>query len=275
MVLVNGMAHGTLGPDDRGLNYGDGLFETCAVRDGRPLLWERHLERLYRGCRQIRIPPPPPEVLTAEVNDLARHHERAVVKLLLTRGPGGRGYRPPARPEPTRVVSLHPWPEAAAGRARDGIRVRLCSTPVSANPALARIKHTARLENVLARGEWQADDPVEGLMLDAAGDLVEGTASNVFMVEEGMLVTPALEQAGVAGIMRELLLEAATEAGIPVAVEALALARLRLAAEVFVTNSVAGIWPVVWLDGSELTIGPLTRRLQGLLEKRRAVAYTL
>ncbi len=273
MLLIDGIPHGVVPADDRGLNYGDGLFETCAVRDGRPLLWERHLERLHRGCRHLRISPPAAATLDEEVRGLCRNHQQAVLKVLLTRGSGGRGYRPPARMAPLRMVSIHPWPEHVAERACQGIRVRRCTTPSSANPALARIKHTSRLENVLARAEWTADDPAEGLMLNLDGEVVEGTGTNVFMVEGDMLHTPSLERGGVAGILRELVLELAAEAGIPVAVTALPLARLKQASEVFVCNSVAGIWPVVWCDGTDMAVGPLTRRLQGLLGAKDALAY--
>ncbi|MDZ7754275.1 MAG: aminodeoxychorismate lyase [Gammaproteobacteria bacterium] len=273
--MINGTPQGTVSPDDRGLNYGDGLFETCAVRDGRPLLWERHRERLHRGCRQLRIPPPAAATLDDEVTALCRDQQQAVVKVLLTRGSGGRGYRPPAKAEPLRIVSIHPWPQQVEERARRGISVRRCITPSSANPALARIKHTSRLENVLARAEWSADDPAEGLMLNLEGEVVEGTASNVFMVKDDMLYTPSLERSGVAGIVREVLLEGAAEAGIPVAVTAIPVAQLKQASEVFVCNSVAGIWPVVWFDGTAMPQGPLTRRLQGILAAKDALAYPL
>lgn len=261
--------------DDRGLNYGDGLFETCAVRNGHPLLWERHRERLLRGCRQLKIPPPATESLDKEIREICRHHQQAVVKVLLTRGSGGRGYRPPAKAAPLRVVSIHPWPEQVTERALQGIRLRCCATPSSTNPALARIKHTSRLENVLARAEWAADDPAEGLMLNLDGEVVEGTGTNVFMVEKSMLHTPSLERGGVAGILRELILEVAAEAGIGVAMTAISPVRLKQASEVFVCNSVAGIWPVVWFDGTTMTVGPLTRRLQGILGAKDALAYEL
>lgn len=273
MLLIDGTPQGAVPPDDRGLNYGDGLFETCAVRDGRPLLWERHLERLHRGCRQLKIPPPAAGTLNEEVRRICRHHQQAVVKVLLTRGSGGRGYRPPAKAAPLRVASIHPWPDHVPERARDGIRLRLCATPSSINPALARIKHTSRLENVLARAEWAADDPAEGLMLNMDGEAVEGTGTNIFMVEGDMLHTPSLERGGVAGILRELILEVAAEAGIRVAVSTIPAARLKQASEAFVCNSVAGIWPVVWFDGTAMTVGPLTRRLQGILGAKDALAY--
>lgn len=273
MLLIDGTPQGAVPGNDRGLNYGDGLFETCAVKDSRPLLWERHLERLYRGCRHLRLAPPAATTLDEEVSRLCRDHPRAVLKVLLTRGSGGRGYRLPAKATPLRVVSIHPWPEQVEKRARQGIRLRRCTTPSSANPALARIKHTSRLENVLARAEWTADDPAEGLMLNLAGEVVEGTGTNVFMAEGAMLYTPSLEYGGVAGIMRELVLEVAAEAGIPVAVTAIPVARLKQASEVFVCNSVAGIWPVVWFDGTDMVAGPVTRRLQGILGARDALAY--
>ena len=272
-LLIDGEPLGMVPASDRGLNYGDGLFETCAVRRGEPLLWARHLERLARGCRQLRLPLPDQATLTTEATALCRGHERAVLKVLITRGAGGRGYKPPSAVAPRRVLSLHEWPQGVEERALAGIRVRLCATPVSANAVLARIKHTSRLENVAARAEWTADDPVEGLMTDGAGQVVEATAANVFLVEGPLLVTPGLARGGVAGIMREVILEVAAGAGLPVAVEDCGLERVRGADEVFLCNSVAGIWPVTSFDGTAYPVGPATRRLQGLLARRRAVAY--
>jgi 4-amino-4-deoxychorismate lyase len=130
------------------------------------------------------------------------------------------------------------------------------------NPLLAGLKHLNRLEQVMACAEW--DDPGigEGLMLSTDGRLISATAANLFMVEAGRLVTPAIRDCGVAGIMRQVVLAAATDRGLPADVEDVHPDRLATADEVFVTNAVIGIRPVMELTGMRRwTTGEVTRSL--------------
>jgi 4-amino-4-deoxychorismate lyase len=253
--------------DDRGLHYGDGLFETFAVRDGAPMLWDHHLARLSAGCARLRLAPPAPRLLAEEAGRLCAGQERGVLKLLLTRGPQGRGYRiareghGPAGRGPTRVLTLFPADPYPADHYRDGVAVRVCATRLGLNPALAGLKHLNRLEQVLARDEWDDAGIAEGLMLDARGDVVEGTMSNLFAVGEGRLYTPPVAEAGVAGVMRRLVMERAAALGVPVAEERLSVDRLMGAQEVFLCNSLIGIWPVRRIEQAAFEAGPLTRRL--------------
>ncbi len=244
MNLVNGKPADLLPLTDRGLLYGDGLFETLTFRAGRALAWEQHMQRLRLGCQRLGIPAPDPGLLHAEMRQLCRQAELAVLKIIITRGSGGRGYPPPADCLPTRILCRHPWPDYPPQLTRDGIQLRLCDYRLPANPMLAGIKHLNRLDQVLARAEW--DDPGirEGLMLDAQGRLIEGTMSNVFIVESGRLLTPALDRAGVAGIVRGEILEWARSRQFPHELVDLPVARLEKADCVFVCNSLIGIWPV-------------------------------
>jgi 4-amino-4-deoxychorismate lyase len=190
-----------------------------------------------------------------------------VLKLLLTRGSGGRGYAPPPAPTPTRVLAVYPWPAHLCDNADKGVRVRVCCTRLGGSPALAGIKHLNRLEQVLARAEW-SDEYADGLMLDAQGDVIEGTMSNVLAVLDGRLVTPDVSRCGVAGVMRGLIMERARDI-LPTAVTRVSLADLVRATEVFLANSIIGIWPVTQLDtedipggGRTYARGPITRQLQ-------------
>lgn len=248
-MLINGKPGDTVCALDRGLQYGDGLFETLAVAGGRPALWERHMRRLMSGCRRLGLPAPPRELLFSECRAVSAAGQRGVLKILLTRGAGGRGYRPASAAEPTRIVVFHPWPEYPQQWWRDGIRLRICVTRLGENPALAGLKHLNRLEQVLARAEW--DDPgiAEGLMLDFSGQVVEGTMTNLFLLRDGALLTPDLGRCGVAGVMREVVMDVARERGIPVAESNLTLQELEQADALFMTNSVIGIWPVMALEG--------------------------
>ena len=262
-MLVNGQPADSISALDRGLGYGDGLFETVAVRDGTAELWSEHLARLKSGCDRLGIPYP--RELEEEGRALIEGVERGVLKIIVTRGVGGRGYRPPEAAEPTRILSLHPWPDYPAAWWSDGVTVRRCDTPLGCNPRLAGIKHLNRLEQVLARVEWSDSAVAEGLMSDTEGRIVEGVMSNLFVVRDGALLTPSLERCGVAGVMRGAVMRAAAEAGIPCTEGELREATLEAADELLLTNSLIGIWPVARLGEREWPVGPLTRRLQEAL----------
>jgi len=240
--LVNGVESSAISVDDRGLQYGDGLFETMSAQDGRVRHFERHMERLAEGGRRLGLPVPDPNLVAAECERALVGLGAGSVKLMVTRGPGPRSYRPPADPAVTRiVVSSAPKPR---NDPEEGIVVRLCDTPLGLNPRLAGIKHLNRLEQVLACAEW--DDPAiaEGLMSSVDGRIVCATAANVFLVREGRLLTPAIRDCGVAGVMRGVVLAAAREAGIDNEILDVRLVDFSAADEVFLTNAITGVRPV-------------------------------
>jgi 4-amino-4-deoxychorismate lyase len=190
------------------------------------------------------MPPPPEHQLVAEALGLSQGIDRAVLKLILTRGEGGRGYRPPSPAHPRRILRLTPWPDHPEGWRSAGVRVRYCQTRLGHQPLLAGLKHLNRLEQVLARSEWSETDVAEGLMLDIDGRVVEGTQTNLFALLDGRLVTPPLERCGVAGVVRRLVLESARALGLRLVEEVLDPARLATAEASFLTSSLVGIWPV-------------------------------
>ena len=250
---------------DRGLQYGDGVFETLTVRDGRALRLERHLARLADGCRRLGFDAPP---VADELRATCAGVERAVLKLIVTRGAGGRGYAVPAAAVPTHVLTLHAWPEHDPRWARGGVAVRWCDLRLAAQPALAGLKHLNRLEQVLARAEWRGTDEwQEGLLCDAAGHVIEATAANLFVVRDGALRTPRVDECGVAGVVRALLLEAAASLGIAADEALLSRTDVDQADEVFLCNSVIGIWPVARIGSvTRPAPGPVTNTLQRWLE---------
>jgi 4-amino-4-deoxychorismate lyase len=254
----------SIGVDDRGLQYGDGLFETVAVRDGRPLLWDRHLARLLDGCARLAIRLSDPRPLTAEVDARAREAGAGVLKLILTRGAGGRGYGYAPDMTPTIVLTRHPLPDYPAANREQGVAVRWCAMRLSRQPRLAGLKHLNRLEQVLARAEW-AQEYAEGLMLDTAGNVIEGTMSNLFVRHGYGWSTPDLGQCGVAGVMRGAVLDLAARLGIEVAIRDLTQEEVMAANGLFLTNSLIGLWPVRELAGRALTVCDTTRRLQEAL----------
>jgi 4-amino-4-deoxychorismate lyase len=220
------------------------------------------MRRLREGCRRLNIPLPDEGRLHAEAHRLIAGCERCVLKVIITRGPGGRGYRAPPAATPTRVLQVSPWPGFPSACRDCGVAIRLCSQRLGINPALAGIKHLNRLEQVLARQEWDDPDIHEGLLCDTSGNVIEGTMSNLFVVHGEKLLTPDLARCGVAGIMRSVILELAGRLGIESVVRVLPLAELEAADELFLTNGIIGIWPVIRLEQAGYRKGPITRELQ-------------
>ncbi|MFM2005777.1 MAG: hypothetical protein RLZZ09_1432 [Pseudomonadota bacterium] len=266
-ILVNGEIATRIDLLDRGFQYGDGVFTTILLREGVPQFLDQHLERLRRDCGRLGIPPVESILLRRDIKSVIGDERQGVIKIQITRGLGGRGYRPPEIVSPTRVVALHPLPGFPDQYPSEGIEVRYCRTRLGINPALAGIKHMNRLEQVLARSEWTNGRIAEGLMLDHEGQLVEGTMSNVFLVKDGQLRTPLLDRCGVAGVMRLVLIGAAEMLGIPFIECRLTPEDLNLVDEAFITNSVVGLWPISCLEGKILPIGPVTCELREWLTK--------
>jgi 4-amino-4-deoxychorismate lyase len=265
--LVNGRPT-AVDPSDRGLAYGDGLFETMAAADGRIRWLDQHLERLAAGCRRLAIGPIDHGEIRAEIATHCPPAGRAVVKLIVTRGSGARGYRPPEPSQPTRILGISPWPVHPRSHYTDGIRVRVCELRIGESPALAGLKHLCRLEQVLALIELRGHDVEQGLLLDTSGYVVGGTSSNVFAIRGTDLLTPSTTRNGISGVMRRVVLESAGAIGLKPIESNLTLRELRRADELFMTNAVFGIWPVAKLDEQSFAPGPATRRLMELLDLR-------
>lgn len=246
-ILVNGEYSENFPVMDRGLHYGHGLFETIAIKQGQCQHWDRHMTRLIKGCSQLSMTPPDLSLLYKEATQLSAQADQigqAVLKIIYTCGSGGRGYRTPDETQSNRLIILSEWPDYPDTNTQTGIVLRLCETRLSSNPALAGLKHLNRLEQVLARSEWSDPDIAEGLMLDGHGQVIEGTMSNLFFVKNDTLCSPELTQSGVKGIMRDYVLELAEKLGIHTYIDDFTPADVFQANEVFLTNSLIGIWPV-------------------------------
>lgn len=266
-VTVNGQPPvAGISPYDRGLHFGDGLFETIACRQGKARFLSLHLERLARGCERLRINLGSVEPLAHEVRQAAKASGDALLKVIVTRGDAvARGYAWSGTEVATRVVFQYPWPPENTAAARDGIRVRIANLRYGENGLLAGMKHLNRLEQVLARSEVPADDAAELLVFSSSGHLASGTMSNVFLVQDGRLRTPRVDQCGVAGVMRRVVLREAAAGGIIAEECDLTAADMESATEMFMTNARIGIWPIRALDGRTLKVGPVTQSLQARL----------
>lgn len=247
MILVNGHPAGTVDVLDRGLAYGDGVFRTLRTHAGQPLWWRDHYAKLVADCEALMLDCPGEAGLHAEVCKVAEA-EQGVVKIVLTRGTGTRGYAPPAGQACTRIVMSAPLPAYARADAPDAITARWCTLRLARQPRLAGIKHLNRLENVLARAEWNDPAIFEGLLCDDSGAVIGGVMSNLLVARNDELLTPDLSQCGVAGVARMRLLRAAERRGIPAHIGRLSAAAILAADEVMICNSVIGVRRVARLD---------------------------
>ena len=263
-MLVNGKFGKQISIRDRGLLYGDGVFRTLLARNGHALHSRLHLQKIQHDSARLGIVCPALSQLADELDGMLALHPDCVIKLIVTRGEGTRGYAPPHRAKPTHIWDVAPAPEYPVEWAIQGIQLRVCETRLSGQPRLAGIKHLNRLENVLAAAEWSDSQIAEGLMLDAAGNVIAGTRSNLFMVRDGQLITPDLSRCGVAGVQRDRVIAYAAARAIPLQIRDVSLAEVSAADEVFLVNSVIGLWPVRALADRRWGELPFVRQLQQL-----------
>ncbi|NBB93287.1 MAG: aminodeoxychorismate lyase [Gammaproteobacteria bacterium] len=264
-ALVNGEPATAVALDDRGLLYGDHLFETIAFIGGRAPLWRLHMARLTADASRLLIPPPDSELLAAECDRLLDGRDRAVIRITLTRGSGGRAYEPPAEPRPRRILLRRPYPSDLDTAREQGLWLVTSPVRLASRSVLAGIKHGNRLEQVLAAEAARRAGADEAVLFDAEGRLVEAIAGNLVLFIGERAVTPAASGAGVAGVglraLKELLGDRLVEAELDAR-------SLEQAAGILVINSVAGIRPVRRLDDRALAIGEPCRSWQRLWSER-------
>ena len=260
--LVNGEISTLIDTSNRGLNYGDGIFETLLVNNGRPRRWQAHMDRLGIGCERLGLQIPPQAILLREVQTVSAGLSDAVVKIIITRGGQLRTYMPPENENSIRIVSAHRYPPGIARLARKGVKARICDLRLAIQPALGGMKHLNRLEQVLASVELREHGVAEGILLDREDHVVCAVSANIFLVMEDRLLTPRLDLCGVRGVVRGHIL-----AGFGARCEQrrVTLDMLEEADEVFICNTVKGIVPITAIDEHEFEIGLVTRELQAWL----------
>jgi len=262
-IWIDGREAATLPLPDRGLEFGDGLFETLLVIDGRIPLREFHIARLQSGLATLQFPALHERVARYLDEALARLDSNLnyTLRITVTRGSGPRGYAPPIAPQARVIITATRMtgdPQTMLAPARLGVsRIRW-----GTQPALAGLKHLNRLEQVMAAQERSSAGWDEALMLDQAGAPVSVTAGNLFMVSGGTLVTAALEDCGITGTRRRFIIErSAPDLGLQVQVATFSLDQLLAADEVFYCNSLVGLRPVGELAGTRWSAQPVCSRL--------------
>jgi branched-chain amino acid aminotransferase group I len=234
---------------DEGLLYGYGLFETILVRDGIPLLLEPHLRRMEEGARTIGIAMP---FTVGEIGEL-------VVETISRNGVGSGSVRitlfAGATPDVSNLVILTRPPRYGEEQKARGFRACIASSRRNEHSILSRVKSLNYLENILARREALSKGFDEAIFLNTSGYLSEGSATNVFLVKGGVLITPSEDQGILPGIMRELVIRVCKEHGIRVVERRVEVQELLRSDEAFLTNSLMEVMPLVQVEGHGIGSG--------------------
>lgn len=287
-VLINGEFKDSVDVFDRGFMYGDGLFETIRVVKGEPLLWRYHTQRLAEGCKKLGLPIDSKLIerlrvgLEQVILKAGRHTENCIVKIVISRGVGGRGYQVPKKVTLTEVIICYPIPDYPLSYSLNGVALRTCQHRLSENPSLAGIKHLNRLDQVLASRELEQtigldgnaeNAVVDGVMLDQSGQVIECTKSNIVFFEQDCIVSPDTRLCGVDGVARNYIFDSAKQLGLRTRIDNVLPSAISEFKGMAITNSVLGIWPVSQLDGVKLPISPLVYDIQRLLNEKLMYEY--
>ncbi len=263
--LINGKPSAGLSVNDRGLAYGDGVFRTFLVNNGVPHHWELLYQKLSQDCQALGISCPNNDVLRSDIKTLFTDESDAVAKIIVTRGESSRGYAVPDDIQANRVVVKSAAPTYPFSNQTQGVKLHLCELKLALQPKLAGVKHLNRLENVLARMEWKDANIADGLLLDSNDNVIECTMSNIFARYGNSLITPSLEECGVAGIARARIIENTKRFNLDIKIEALKLNKLMQADEIIICNSLFGAWQVVSFNGKQWAKQGLDKQLREML----------
>ncbi len=271
MFQVNGKLSNYIDIRDRALHYGDGVFETIAVKKSLMEFWKEHYQRLAKGCKTLKIKCPTENLLKKEINKFIKKNkkEKFVLKIIISRGVGGRGYNPPRNTKPNRILGIYNWPKYPEINFKTGIKMGICKTRISKQPYLSEIKHLNRLEQIIARSEWQSKTISESIMLDSNENVIEGTMSNIFGVKKNIFYTPIIKFAGVEGVMRKVILKLLEKNKKKFVIKKIKLKELLKYEEIFICNSVFGIWPVKQILKKKFFFGKNTKEIINFLSDKK------
>lgn len=244
MFLINGTWQDSLAANDRAIQFGDGCFTTARVNNGEIQLLDAHLNRLADACVRLGIPLPDRNLLSEEMRAVANAHPLAVLKVVITRGAGGRGYSAAGCASPNRLLSISPYPAFYHPWRELGITLTQSPVRLGRNPLLAGLKHLNRLEQVLIRQHLDASPAHEAVVLDSEGWLIECCAANLFWRKGQRIFTPRLDQAGVNGLMRQHILALLAQSPWQVEEVSALVSELETADEVFICNALMPLVPV-------------------------------
>ncbi|MCG7531529.1 aminodeoxychorismate lyase [Psychrobium sp. MM17-31] len=261
MMWVNGVATDVISASDRGFSYGDGIFTTIKVTNGVCHLLPDHLMRLQRGISALAIAQIDFDALLNQLCDVAKMLAQGVIKVVISRGVGQRGYSSVGCDSPTVVVSTSPLPSCYQAWQRDGIALGVSTVALGLNPLTAGIKHLNRLEQVLVKQQIDDNGWTDAVVLDCQACVIETNMANLFWRNGDKVYTPNLDFSGVKGLMRAQVKSALAAWAIEVVEDRFKLSSLTDADEIFITNCLMDVVPVVAIETKSYAIGSLTKRL--------------
>jgi len=265
----NGKAVERVSISDRGFQYGDGLFETVAIRNGESRLWPYHVDRLAKGCKRLGIlMPSEAELSDGVIRALSQSGVSAtyaVAKIIVSSGVGQRGYGRTFADAPTVLFRAFPAVPLVPESYTDGIDTVICKTRLATDSPTAGLKTLNRMEQVLASSEFADSDVFEGLTMDAAGNIICGTMSNVFFIRDKTVSTPPLDRCGVEGVMRRHVIETMKQRGVETSIQPLVKTSMANVDEVFLSNSQFGVLPVRSCMQMTWAVGEMTREVMSIL----------
>ncbi|MCZ4058690.1 aminodeoxychorismate lyase [Pantoea sp. LMR881] len=269
-MWINGIEQNQLPASDRAVQFGDGCFTTAAVRQGKIVLLEQHIQRLQESCKRLWLAGVDWTLLKNEMRHVARHEQLAVLKVIITAGVGGRGYSRKGCGLPTRILSTSPWPQHYLTLQQQGVKLALSPVRLASNAQFAGIKHLNRLEQVMIRAHLDQTDADEALVLDTQGYVVECCAANLFWRKGDTVFTPEVERSGVDGIMRRYLIKEMQASGQHCQVVQREFADVLAADEVIICNALMPVLPVRQIDSVNFTERSLFNQLQISCKKMEA-----
>ncbi len=260
-MWVNGLAQESIDARDRAVQFGDGCFTTARVLHGSMLRPQAHLQRLQQACERLRIAGVDWQLLAQEITAIASTIDDGVLKVIITRGSGGRGYSASGCQQPARIISLSAWPAHYLRLRQTGVRLALSTVRLGKNPLLAGIKHLNRLEQVMIRTELEQTAADEALVLDSDGMLVECCAANLFWRVGKQVFTPDLSASGVNGLQRQQVMQQVIALGYTLSEVRQGYEVLADAEEVLITNALMPILPVSQIEAWHYTSRDLFSQL--------------
>lgn len=261
IVLINGKKQSQLSIFDRSCQFGDGIFETCLVKNAQVLFFQQHFDRLEKGRKKLQIKPMAEALWLADIKhalSLSQLND-AVLKIILSRGESLRGYNFAKNAMPTRIVIIAKMPKKIPAQ----YSLSLCQSGYAHNPQLAGIKHCNRLEQVLASAKMPFDDCI---MLDAKSKVISTTTANIFAIKADLLSTPDLSECGINGTRRQLILAKAADFGLKVQIKKMSIDEFLSADEVFISNSIIGVRSVVKIKQKLFKIHSITTKIRKIFD---------
>ncbi len=266
VTLVNGVKSDYVSVDDRGLNYGDGLFETILVKNNKPVLFDAHWQRLSRSAKVMQINCPAKEIVAGQIAEVIANNQDGVLKIIVTRGQGnGRGYQYSPDHSPTCIVRYFPPSESSKIFAND-IRLTFSQYPLAPS-IFGGIKHLNRLEQINARAELSKSKYNEIICSDIQGNIIECSSANIFFCTNNIIYTPLINNFGIKGIIRDWVISCAEENHIQINECELTREIVLQSDEVFITNSIIGVRSVAKIEQIIYQSGETTRMLAYLYEE--------